>query len=552
MGKNTKVIVADLETTTEPDDCRPWAYGWVDIESPEPEHVSVGNDLEDFITEISEFDSQCYFHNLKFDGTFLLHYLLTHGFTWVNDRNLIRREFTSLISDNGMFYSIKVRWPNGNITEFRDSYKKLNLSVKSVAEAYGLETLKGEIDYELERAPGWEITPDEDKYIRHDVSIIAQAMKQLYDVGADRLTIGSDSLREFKQITKTFKTLFPIFNESLDTEIRRAYRGGFTYADPRFTGRIVGKGMSLDVNSLYPSMMIDRMLPYGEPAYSEGLPVATDLRPLFIFTVTFTARLKDGHIPCIQIKGNHRFAETEYLRLIDEPTTLTVTNVDWKLYLEHYDIDVMQYHGGWCFKAATGIFDEYVEKWREVKENSTGGMREISKLHLNSLYGKFATNPVLKPKYPVLEDGVVRLKLGEEDRRPPVYTAVGVFITSWARDLTIRSAQANYDVFAYADTDSLHLLTDTIPENLDMDQVRFGAWAHEYDFKKAFYIRSKAYLEQKLDGTYVNRIAGLPTQVSAGLTFDDIYDGNVIEGKLTARNVPGGVVLMPSPYLLKL
>lgn len=553
MGGKRTILVADFETTTDPDDCRVWCYGWVDIETPEPEHVTTGLDIDEFVHDIQQQESICYFHNLKFDGTFILYWLLTNGYTHTTERFKIAREqFTTIISDMGMFYSITVRWGNGKTTEFRDSHKKLHLSVANVARAYKLPKLKGEIDYEKPREPGYEPTDDEWEYVKDDVSIIAYAMKQLYDVGATRLTIGSDSLQEFKTITKNFSQYFPVFDETLDADIRRAYRGGFTYADPRFTGRIVGKGMSLDVNSLYPSMMVRRPLPYAEPQWFDGEPQYNPRRPLTVFTVTFTARLKRDHIPCIQIKNSSRFVETEYLREIIEPTTLTVTNVDWELYREHYHIDVIDYHGGWAFKATTGIFDEYVDKWTEVKESSEGGMREIAKLHLNSLYGKFASRPDVTSKIPVLDDGVIRLRLGEEETRDPIYTAVGVFITSWARDLTIRSAQQNYDVFAYADTDSLHLLTDTIPEHLELDQKRMGAWAHEYDFKKAFYIRPKAYLEQKLDGTYVNRIAGLPTHISAALTFDDLRDGLEIEGKMTARNVPGGVVLMDTPYLLKL
>ncbi len=66
--------------------------------------------------------------------------------------------------------------------------------------------------------------------------------------------------------------------------------------------------------------------------------------------------------------------------------------------------------------------------------------------------------------------------------KEPIYTAAGVFITSHARALTIRAAQASYDVFAYADTDSLHLLTDTVPDGIDVDPVRMGAGKFEYAF----------------------------------------------------------------------
>lgn len=33
------------------------------------------------------------------------------------------------------------------------------------------------------------------------------------------------------------------------------YRGGFTYCNPKYKEKIVGKGVVLDVNSLYPSIL---------------------------------------------------------------------------------------------------------------------------------------------------------------------------------------------------------------------------------------------------------------------------------------------------------
>jgi len=202
----------------------------------------------------------------------------------------------------------------------------------------------------------------------------------------------------------------------------------------------------------------------------------------------------------------------------------------------------------------------------DVKANEVGVKREIAKLHLNSLYGKFATNTDVTGKHPVMVDNRVVYRRGEEKRRNPVYTPVGVFITSWARDLTIRAAQANYDTFAYADTDSLHLLRDDVPATIDVHPTRLGAWKHEYDYDEALYIRAKAYLERTsalqckdrkphtCDAScyYVTRIAGLPTDVSSTLTFDDIRQGKVIHGKLTPVSVPGGIVLTDTPYKIEL
>lgn len=547
---------ADFETTTDIADCRVWSWGLADIATAETDaDVETGLDIVSFIDRISSEDSTCYFHNLKFDGSFILDFLLNNGYKHSEEQGLNDGEFSTLISHMGAFYSITVKWRNGNRTEFRDSFKKIPLSVRKTAQAFKLEESKGEIDYHAVRPVGHELTDEEREYLTADLLIPAKAMREVLDAGMTRLTVASDSMAEFKRLfgKKHFTRVFPMFSQGLDAEVRRAYRGGFTYADDRFKGRVLGSGIVLDVNSLYPAVMYNCPLPYGEPQFISGKVMPSETHPLTIFSVTLTATLKPDHIPCIQVKGSGIYSGTEYLREITEPTTIMVTNVDWQLYTEHYDIEVHAWGGGWRFKAATGMFRAYIDKWSEVKENSTGGKREIAKLHLNSLYGKFASNPNVTGKVPYLRDGVVRFRSGVSDTRNPVYTPVGVFVTSYGREQTIRAAQANYDVFAYADTDSLHLLTDTIPEGLDVHPTRRGAWKFEYAFKHAMYVRAKAYLEQHPDGTYTNRIAGLPEVVSAPLTFDDLKAGSVtLSGKLVPERVRGGVVLKDTPFKLSL
>jgi hypothetical protein len=131
--------------------------------------------------------------------------------------------------------------------------------------------------------------------------------------------------------------------------------------------------------------------------------------------------------------------------------------------------------------------------------------------------------------------------------------------------LTIRAAQANYETFAYADTDSLHLLQPEAPDTLEVHPSKLGAWKFEYAFDNAFYIRSKAYLEH-LPNTepfcedetcddrhdYVTRIAGLPATVASKLSFEDLKPGLILHGKLNPKTVPGGVVLKDVPFELKI
>lgn len=536
-----------------------WAYAICDIDSME---LDFGGSIDDFVSAISDYPSQCYFHNLGFDGSFILDWLLRNNYDCViEDKKLYPGEFSTLISNDGKFYSITVRWLNGDRTEFRDSFKKLPMSVSAIAKAWKLPEQKGEIDYKLYRAPGHVMTDEERSYITNDVVIVAKALKQQFDSGMSKLTVGADSLAMYKTLNPDFSAEFPVLNMEVDANIRRAYRGGFTYADPRFSKKVTRGGRVYDVNSLYPSVMYDRLLPYGEPVWRPGPYKYDPNYPLAVMGLVFSADIKPDHIPCIQIKGSSYFMPSEYqshLKCVE----MYASNVDLDLWNDQYDMDVHEWLGGWYFHGSRGMFCSYIDHWMNIKMKSTGGLRQIAKLHLNSLYGKFATNPDVTGKFPVLEKNVLALRLGPEETRDPVYTAMGVFITSWARDVTIRAAQAHYGSFAYADTDSLHLLVDDDPDDLDIDPVRLGAWKHESTFDSAFFGRAKCYTEHVGGCTcgssphskgcgYSTHIAGLSAKYAGAVEFGDMYDGHVFP-KLSPKRVPGGIVLVDIGFTLNL
>lgn len=560
-------FVADFETTTRVDDCRVWLWSAVQLGSDAPEW---GKDITSFIKWLMNGDRIVHFHNLKFDGMFLLDHILRHGFHW-RERATQPGTFQVLIDRMARFYSLRVVWMNGVVTEFRDSLKKLPFTVKMIAQAFKLPMAKGEIDFKLHRPVGYEPTPEELDYVFKDVLIVASALHTQMLEGMTKLTAGSDSLAEYKRVIglKKFEKNFPVLNHAIDSDIRLAYRGGYTFASPRFKGRTLGCGRVYDVNSLYPSVMYTEALPYGTPIWCPGLPVSTPGYPLFVVSVTFTAKLKPDHIPILQIKGASMFSETEYQEEVDEPTTLSFTNVDLEQIMKHYDVDVLSYNGGWKFKAARGLFKEFIDKWSGIKANSEGALRAIAKLHLNSLYGKFASNPSVTGKYPTMVDDMVKLVLGKEATRDPIYTAMGAFITAYARKVTVDAAQLNYDRFAYCDTDSLHLMGLEEPQGIEVDDNELGKWAHEGDFDKAFYIRAKGYMERMISCKHgvsgvecvecvvkcqdlSVHIAGVPVNITGGMDFEDIYDDHELWGKLTPKVVPGGVVLQEGKFTLKL
>ena len=104
------MYVADFETTTQKDDCRVWAWGLFEIGSIG--NFEYGNTIESFMDrmkELSKNKETIYFHNLKFDGEFILYYLLKNGWSHVTEK-ADRRDysFMTLISDKGQFYSIEI------------------------------------------------------------------------------------------------------------------------------------------------------------------------------------------------------------------------------------------------------------------------------------------------------------------------------------------------------------------------------------------------------------------------------------------------------------
>ena len=544
---DSSFFMADFETTTDENDCRVWAWGVCNILT---EETHIGTRIDDFLEWCFRESCVLYFHNLIFDSAFIIDYIMKNGYEYTPENTPQNKQFTVVISAMGKMYGMKM-CRRGVTVELRDSLKKIPLSVANTAKAFNLPISKLEIDYHEYRAPDHELTPHEELYLCHDILIMARALRHQLEEGLEKLTVGADALDYFKtSLGGAFTNLFPVLDPETDALIRKSYRGGFTYADPRYQGRKLGVGQVFDVNSLYPYVMKTRLLPVGMPVYHDGYQETSDEFPLAIYCMNFTAKLKSNHIPCIQIKNNPAFMPTAYLDNVDEVTQLWVTSVDWELWNDHYDIEEYGCAATFLCRAEYDIFTEYVDYWGHIKETSTGGMRTIAKLMLNSLYGKFATNPDVSGKYPVLENDCVKLVAGPEETRNPVHIPMGAFITAYAREITIRAAQENFDIFAYADTDSLHLITDTIPDNLDVHPTRLGAWKHEDSFTEALFIRAKQYLE-KIDGHFSVHIAGMPKHVAKTLTFDTACDGATFGGKLVPVRVPGGMILRGTTFTIK-
>lgn len=655
--KKTKVYVGDFETTVFDGQTftEVWASALVQMYS---EDVVVVNSIGKTYDYLVDQKCNCvvYYHNLKFDGEFWLYYLVkVLGFsqacvidedepsntTWIKPREMPDKSLVYTISDRGQWYKITFK-VNGKLIELRDSLKLLPFSVKEIGRSFKTKHQKSEIEYKGVRHAGGKISPEEQEYIKNDVLVVKEALEFMYEQGHKRLTIGSCCLTEYKNIIgdDLFKAMFPNLLEypldesvygasNADQYIRKSYKGGWCYVVTKKANQRKKNGLTADVNSLYPSMMHSQSgnrFPVGYPrGFWSGNEIPEKaLRPKAYFFIRIRTRfyLKKDKLPFIQIKGNLLYKSTQCLETSDYydrktgkyhrwlmkdgkmiPTTveLTLTCTDYYLFLEHYNVEDFEILDGCWFNTDIGIFDEYINRYKEIKMNSKGAMRTLAKLFLNNLYGKLATNDNSSFKLLIdkNEEEIGFIPIPQHDK-PIVYIPAGSAVTSYARNFTIRAAQANYygadkSGFIYADTDSIHC---DIPieelKGVKIDDKDFCCWKVEALWDEAIFARQKTYIEhviaedlKPIDNPYYSiKCAGMPDRcknlLNARLTnktftdeekmelsddaVDFLFDDNgntkpmeledfkigiKIPGKLLPKRIKGGIVLTDTEFTMR-
>lgn len=653
--RKSRVFVGDFETTVYKGQVNTevWASASVEIGT---EDVQIFHSIDEQFRYFLSLDTNLivYYHNLKFDGAFWLSYFMVdRGFkqaTVEHDdgtiefkdvKDLRNGEFTYSVSSMGQWYRMIIK-TGKHVIEFRDSLKLLPFSVKRIGESFGTKHKKLDMEYKGVRYAGCTITDKEKEYIANDVLVVKEALEIMFAEGHNKLTIGSCCLSEYKKSvgTKTYKNMYPnLYEIPIDEEvygsptagdyIHKSYHGGWCYLVKGKEKQMKYNGTTADVNSLYPSMMSMESLnqyPILEPTFWNGDYIPEEaLETGRFYFIRFRTRfyIRPNKLPFIQIKDNLLYRSTEMLETSDirdcrtgeytdcyidiqgnlRPArpTLTMTQMDFKLFKEQYELVDFEILDGCYFQAAIGIFDEYINKYREIKLRSKGAQRELAKLFLNNLYGKMAssTNSSFKVAH-IKEDKSLGFTTVTENNKLPGYIAVGSAITSYARNFTIHAAQANYHGvdqagFIYADTDSIHC--DLPPEQIKgikVDPKAFCCWKLESCWDKAWFVRQKTYAEhvthedcEPIDKPFWNlKCAGMPNKCKdlfiksmegwnkedeENMTEDDldflyedeeqtipckrtIEDFNVglrVPGKLMPKRIRGGVLLVDTVFEMR-
>lgn len=642
--------MSDFETTVYKgqEHTEVWASACVELYTEDVKVFHSIGELWDYFVSL-DCNIITYFHNLKFDGGFWLPFLLNDlNFTqavvkkseseldleWLKEKDMPNRSFKYIISDMGQWYSITIKY-NKHTIEIRDSLKLLPFTVRKIGKSFNTKHKKLDMEYKGFRYAGCTITEEEKEYIANDVLVVKEALEIMFKQGHDKMTIGSCCLAEYKSFwdKHSWYNLFPDLTKfeldistygspNADHYIRKSYKGGWCYIVPTKKKQRRTNGTTADVNSLYPSMMSSESgnyFPTGFPTFWKGnyLPVCSSLDTCYYFVrIKCRFQIKENRLPCIQIKSNYNYPSNEWLttsdiynpktngyytqyvdkdgEIKDTSVVLTLTKTDFILIQEQYDLIDLEILDGCYFHASIGLFDEYISKYKKIKLESTGALRELAKLFLNNLYGKMASSTNSSWKYAVVkEDKSIGFIQIQENNKKAGYIPVGSAITSYARNFTIRAAQQNfygYDKrgFIYADTDSIHC--DLKPEELKGIKVHdknFCCWKLEAQWDVGWFTRQKTYIEhvvgenlEPVEPYYNVKCAGMPDSckdlliksmtgykpteedkekyfpeqlefLSQKRDYEDFDIGLRIYGKLMPKRIRGGIILVEDYYTMR-
>lgn len=587
--KYRNFYTADFETSTSAwkvEKARVWLW---DICDKELNHYN-GTTLEDFMQYVSRFDKCLFsFHNLAYDGIYILYYLLENGYIFTTEKTLRRGEFTTVISPMGIHYCYQVCFPNGNVVTFNDSLKHNSASVHDLALIYKLPIQKGEIDYDLEREIGHKPTEEELTYIHYDTEIIMRVLLQDFEQGMYAFTESGNSRLFFKPTIgsnkEEYAKVFPDLSDEEDDYVRRAYRGGYCYLKPCHFDKMQGKMISIDINSMYPAQMLHKPLPYGKPMKDKGFAENSvyfkeDNTRVYVQHLKASFKLKDNHVPTIARKSFRCFSAKD-LYLKDSGINVCemwLTSPDLKMFFENYNVWNLEYLDCYIFDSKCGkevdhelaktmelddiikedgkgsLYYEYLLPWRLQKEHTKGGERNRAKKMQNIGYGWQATAKDGTLNYPYLMDGLLHFKRVDGERRKGGYIPIAAFITAYSREFIITNILKNFDRFVYCDTDSMYLLGQEKP-NVPIHDSLYGYFKIEHYIKRAKFLGCKRYMYETEEysnepNETIVKCCGAPETITKQFTFENFVPNATFEGKILSHIVKGGKHLEETTYKL--
>ena len=555
IGKRKYQIYAfDIEThndleSIEKMESSMWLGCLIDENSKVEEESSYMYDMDTFLDRLDYLSSpkkrsnhndnrKCknvciYIYNLSFEWSFILPVLLKRGFKAVAKvSDTSEKEFSSVSTKSVSSVwdvTLKFSAKHGKVI-FKDLAKIYGGGLGNVAESFGLDTQKGEIDYRLNRLHGHIVTKEEKEYCFKDTRIIIEILMKLVDDKEfwNISSIASYSMKHLLQSGfkshkpyRDFRKLYPNLDEKETEFLRRGVEGGITYATPKYQFiNINQKIYHIDIHQAHPYSAWKYMYPYGSGQYFTGEP-------------------PKGKISACRIKISYSGV---YLHSI-----IKLIGID---YIDDYELVVWSFEIPVMMKCYKDLFIEYIDgyaykmrflPWRDyyahnykqrlvAKQNGDKFNTMRYKLLNNSSYGKLLEKPHNEVLLNTINnlgiiDSIIEEKPENECQVNAKYTylPVGSSIPARTRCYLVSTAlKFGWEKIAYFDTDSIFIIWDEEVERIwQSDEINkedwLGGWALEETLGKAQFTAPKRYKTEDIESGQVDIKAG-------GINFDKYFD----------------------------
>lgn len=445
------------------------------------------DDLKEFLLNLkadlhlsSEYKLVVYVHNLKYDFQFFKNQLNLDGdFLARDSRTIIKATIQDCF-------------------EFRDSGCYTETSLESMGNEIGFEKLSGaDFDYSKIRHHETPLTPEELKYCEHDVLILTKYFRREAEIYRSVKNIPITATRRVKRLItaemkkygkqmiammagRQLKTdLNPekhnsafIENHKNDdkilTTLRKSFFGGFTYSNVYYRNCKVSDITGIDISSSYPTQALLHKFPMGKFKPLKTPQSLDDLKTNKIYKgkallITFSVDSLDSKYPGIgflPVYHKNYWSSSRLDRknlksnkmLHAKYTELTLTDVDFKLFLRYYDYKELKILGvigseyaplpDYIIKVIIDLYQKKAElKMRNEKIKKARPLTFVElaeyervKSMLNRVYGIFVQDPV-KDTYSYKKEEKKVKSVGQtiSEKFDGVLYQWGVWIVAWAR-----------------------------------------------------------------------------------------------------------------------
>jgi hypothetical protein len=456
--------------------------------------------LDDFLHHVFSVDTRNIYAHFggKYDFLFLIEAVLK------NERFVLGKFV--MRSSSVLFFEVFL---GKQKRVFRDTAAFLPFSLKTLTAMF--KTKHQKLDFNASAIT--KVTPEVLKYLEHDCkglyeTILNFSRQSIIRLAGMRHTVASQAFAIWK---KTYpKKLVPL-PENIDAFVRKGYFGGRVEIYKPFFRE--GKLHCYDVNSLFPSQMLGDF-----PFHFDSRSNEYDEKLTGFWNVK--VRVPQSYICPLGVVRNGKliFPWGEFWG--------TWSSIELK-YLKELGGEVLECRDGVVFDTERTPLKTYVSHfWNERQKTAVGTPENIlSKLYLNSLYGKFGfrrDRDELTLDVGLIEKGKHELKIGNriftfgtfpKKMKSFSNVAVSAWVTALSRIYvhTVLAFLGN-EVW-YTDTDSF-FTTRELPTSTTLGGLKL-----EQTIKSAVFLLPKTYLTEGLKKKVVMK--GFSRDAIQDFTFED-------------------------------